>query len=161
MMSAITSTTGPSALLKSHGIHGSSTTRWKKMKPAAAWIAPSTVRDPSETTTTTQIKSELRDEEGSVARGLLPHRQQAAADSGQARGQGEGGDAPPRRVDADRRGRDLAAAQRVEEPTGRTAPHPHHEQPGDREDHDAQHEERLLVREVDRADERPRASSTA
>ena len=55
------------------------------MKPTAAWIAPSTVRDPSDTTSTTHTKPELRDEDRAVARGLLAHRQQAAADAGDAR----------------------------------------------------------------------------
>ena len=130
------------------------------MKPTAAWIAPSTVRDPSDTTTTTHTKPSCATKFGVVVRRLLVHREQAAAEAGDAGRERERDDPRPGRVDADRRGRDLAAAQRVEERgrSCRRAPD-HDERPDDREDDEQSTRNDFSLREVDRADAAAAASS--
>ena len=65
-------------------IHGSHVVAARRSgtttKPTAAWIAPSTVRAPSETTSTTQTRLWNGHEVGVVVDRALVHREQAAAE---------------------------------------------------------------------------------
>ena len=65
-------------------------------KPTAAWIAPSTVREPSVTTSTTQTRPWNGDEvRRRSSTGLLVHREQPAAEAGDPGRERERDDARP------------------------------------------------------------------
>ena len=135
-----------------------STTAWKNTKPTAALIAPSTVREPERDDEHDPRQPELGHE---VAVDVLRppevhvgHQQPAAQPRDRGR-QRERDDPSAPSVDPDRRGRDLAAAHRVERAAGRAAAHPDHHGADEGEDDQRQHEIRLVtLAEVDRADHR-------